>query len=104
YINQIAFSGAKEFLDRHSKTQVSLIGQFGLGFYSSFMVSKRVEIESRTWRTEEIACRWVCDGGMSARIEEFQCDRRGTRVICHLEDDAREFLNADRIEKVIHNY
>jgi molecular chaperone HtpG len=104
YINQIAFSGAKEFLDRHSEAQVSLIGKFGLGFYSSFMVSKRIEIESRTWRAGEMACRWVCDGGTSARIEEFQHEGRGTRVICHLEDDAREFLDAERIEKVVHHY
>jgi molecular chaperone HtpG len=104
YINQIAFSSAKEFIDQQATSEVSLIGQFGLGFYSSFMVSTQVEIETRSWRVGERACRWTCDGGTSTRVEEFELTRRGTRVTCQLEDNAHEFLELERIEKVIYRF
>lgn len=104
YINQIAFSGAKEFIDQHTHSRVPLIGHFGLGFYSSFMVSKRVEIQSRSWRKDESGCWWSCDGGTSTKVDDIQLERRGTRVTCYLEDDAEEFLQLERIEKVIHYF
>jgi len=104
YINQIAFSGAKEFIDQHAHSEVPLIGHFGLGFYSSFMVSKRVEIQTRSWRKEEPGCWWSCDGGTSTKVDDIQLERRGTRVTCYLEDDAEEFLQVERIENVIHYY
>ncbi|NUO79729.1 molecular chaperone HtpG [candidate division KSB1 bacterium] len=105
YVNQIAFSGAKEFLNQHKDAETELIGQFGLGFYSSFMVSKLVEIITRSWRSEAGGCHWSCDGGPITRIDEKNPrPSRGTSVICHLEDNMREFLDPQRIEQVIRRF
>jgi molecular chaperone HtpG len=104
YVNQIAFSGAREFMDKYSKGENELIGRFGLGFYSSFMVSTMVEIDTLSRRPGSIGCHWQCDGSAMAQLGESPRQRPGTTVICHLSDDAREFLDIEQAERVIRYY
>ena len=103
YINQIAFSGAREFLDLYTK-DASLIGRFGLGFYSAFMVSKSVEIDTLSWQPDSVPCKWSCDGGTKARISKGERKTPGTSVTCFLAHDSVEFLDVDRVESIVRTY
>jgi molecular chaperone HtpG len=105
YINQIAFSGAKEFLDKYNtetdKSQI--IGQFGLGFYSAYMVAKEVEIITKSYQNEP-AARWICDGSTSFEISDSDRTERGTDIILHVSDDAEEFLEESKLEQILTKY
>ena len=94
YINQIAFSGANDFLDKYKDDANAIIGHFGLGFYSAFMVSKKVEI----------VVRWTCDGSPEYSIEDAKRDDRGTDIIMHIDDDCKEFLEENKIEDLLRKY
>ncbi|MBN1131825.1 MAG: molecular chaperone HtpG [Bacteroidales bacterium] len=104
YINQIAFSSAEEFLEKYKKDSNAIIGHFGLGFYSSFMVSSRVEIVTRSWTEGSKAVKWSCDGSPEYSIEEIERDRRGTDVILHIDKESKEFLEEHRISDILQKY
>lgn len=104
YINQIAFSGAGEFLEKYKNQNSGIIGHFGLGFYSAFMVSDKVEIVSRSWRDEAKAVRWSCDGSPSYTMDDAQRDQRGTDIVLHIADDCQEFLEEQRIGDLLRRY
>jgi len=104
YINQIAFSGANDFLDKYKDTANAIIGHFGLGFYSAFMVSKKVEIVTRSWQEGAKAVKWTCDGSPSYEISEAERDDRGTDIILYIDDDCKEFLEKARIESLLNKY
>jgi molecular chaperone HtpG len=106
YINQIAFSSAEEFIDKFKdiKDKNQLIGHFGLGFYSSFMVAKKVEIRSLSYREGASGAHWSCDGSTSYELEEIDKPERGTEVILHLEADEKEFLDPVRLREVLKRY
>lgn len=104
YINQIAFSGAGEFLEKYKNQNSGIIGHFGLGFYSAFMVSDKVEIVSRSWRDEAKAVRWSCDGSPSYTMDDAQRDQRGTDIVLHIADDCQEFLEEQRIGDMLRRY
>lgn len=105
YITQIAFSGAEEFVQHYKeKSDAQLIGHFGLGFYSSFMVSSSVEIISRSYLPESKAVRWECDGSPDYTIEEAEKQERGTDIILHIADDSTEFLEELRIKNLLKKY
>jgi len=106
YINQIAFSSAEEFIDRFKdlKDKNQIIGHFGLGFYSSFMVAKKVEIRSLSYQDGARGAHWSCDGSTSYELEEVAKADRGTEVVLHLEEDEREFLDPARIRAVLKRY
>ena len=101
YINQIAFSGANDFLDKYKNDANAIIGHFGLGFYSAFMVSKQVEIVTRSYKKDAKAVRWTCDGSPEFEISEAQRDSRGTDIILHIDDEAKEFLEKNRIQELL---
>ena len=104
YINQIAFSGAEEFLAKYKDTANAIIGHFGLGFYSAFMVAKKVEIRTLSWQEGAKAVQWSCDG--SPEYEMAECDKatRGTDIILTIDDDEKEFLENARIEGLLRKY
>ncbi len=104
YLNQIAFSSANDFLDKYKDQLNSIIGHFGLGFYSSFMVSDKVEVITRSWQEGAQAVKWTCDGSPEFTIEEAQRERRGTDVILHIDKDSKEFLEESRIEELLRKY
>jgi molecular chaperone HtpG len=104
YLNQIAFSSANEFLDKYKDQTSGLIGQFGLGFYSSFMVSDKVEVISKSYRENEPAVKWTCDGSPEYSIEETERAGQGTDVILHIDKDSREFVDENRIENLLKKY
>ena len=104
YLNQIAFSSANDFLDKYKNETNALIGHFGLGFYSSFMVSDKVEVITKSWQDEAPAVKWTCDGSPEFSIEEVTKDGRGTDVILHLDKDSKEFLEEDKIERLLKKY
>jgi molecular chaperone HtpG len=104
YLNQIAFSSANEFLDKYKDQANNLIGHFGLGFYSSFMVSDKVEVISRSWEEEAKPVKWTCDGSPEYKIEETERITRGTDVILHIDTDSKEFLDESRIEQLLRKY
>ena len=104
YINQIAFSGANDFLDKYKNDANAIIGHFGLGFYSAFMVSKQVEIVTRSYKKDAKAVRWTCDGSPEFEISEAQRDSRGTDIILHIDDEAKEFLEKNRIQELLSKY
>jgi len=104
FLNQIAFSSANEFLDKYKDQINSIIGHFGLGFYSSFMVSDRVEVISRSWQESMPAVKWTCDGSPEYQIEESVRDSRGTDVTLYLDKDSKEFLEESRIEELLRKY
>ncbi|MBP5473271.1 MAG: molecular chaperone HtpG, partial [Bacteroidales bacterium] len=103
FLNQIAFSGANDFLDKY-KDKTNIIGHFGLGFYSSFMVSERVEVVSKSYKEGSQAVKWNCDGSPEFSIEEVDKADRGTDVILHIDDDAKEFLEKAKIEELLKKY
>ncbi|PJJ75157.1 molecular chaperone HtpG [Thermoflavifilum aggregans] len=104
YINQVAFSSAEEFLSKYKGDGASIIGHFGLGFYSAFMVSERVEIVTRSYREGAPAVRWVCDGSPEFTLEKAERPWRGTDVILHLHEDSLEFLEPERIRAILLKY
>ena len=104
YINQIAFSGAEEFLEKYKDTANSIIGHFGLGFYSAFMVSKKVEIRSLSYKEGAKAVSWVCDGSPEYEMTEIEKSERGTDVILYIDDDNKEFLEQTRIDTLLKKY
>ena len=104
YINQIAFSGAEEFLQKYKDTANSIIGHFGLGFYSAFMVSKKVEIRSLSYKEGAKGVLWTCDGSPEYTMEEIDRTERGTDIILFIDDDNKEFLEQARIDTLLKKY
>ena len=106
YINQIAFSGAEEFLAKYKDSANSIIGHFGLGFYSAFMVSKKVEILSRSYKDGAKPVRWTCDGSPEFVMtdEGVEKESRGTDIILYIDDDSKEFLDQSRIDTLLKKY
>ncbi|MDR2843066.1 MAG: molecular chaperone HtpG [Candidatus Symbiothrix sp.] len=104
YINQIAFSSANDFLDKYKDNANSIIGHFGLGFYSAFMVSKKVEIITKSWQEDAVAMKWECDGSPEYTMNESKKDDRGTDIILHIDDESKEFLEKNRIESLLKKY
>ncbi len=104
YINQIAFSSANEFLDKYKKDANSIIGHFGLGFYSAFMVSKKVEIETKSYKEGSVAVKWSCDGSPEYTISEIDKQDRGTSIILYIDDENKNFLEKFEIEKLLKKY
>ncbi len=104
YINQIAFSGAEEFLEKYKDTANSIIGHFGLGFYSAFMVSKKVVIRSLSYKEGAKAVEWSCDGSPEFEMHEIEKGDRGTDVILYIDDDNKEFLEQVRVDTLLRKY
>ena len=104
YINQIAFSGVNDFLEKYKENANQIIGHFGLGFYSSFMVSKKVEIITKSYRDDAKAVKWSCDGSPAYEISDAERDDRGTDIILYLDDDCKEFLEKDKIQALLTKY
>lgn len=104
YINQIAFSGAEEFLEKHKDDAATIIGHFGLGFYSAFMVSDRVEIFTRSYREGAQAVRWECTGDPEYTLEDTDKAERGTDIVMHVSDDEKEFLEEGRVGELLNKY
>lgn len=104
YINQIAFSGAEEFLNKYKDTANGIIGHFGLGFYSAFMVAKKVEIRSLSYKDGAEAVRWECDGSPEYSMEPVEKTTRGTDIILYIDDDNKEFLEQSRIDLLLKKY
>ena len=104
YINQIAFSGANDFLEKYKKDANAIIGHFGLGFYSAFMVSKQVDIITRSYKDGAQAMKWSCDGSPEFELVETEKDDRGTDIILHIDDDSKEFLEKSRIQSLLTKY
>ena len=104
YINQIAFSGANDFLDKYKEDANAIIGHFGLGFYSSFMVSDRVDIITKSYQEGAQAVKWSCDGSPEFTIEDVERADRGTDIVMHLSDDCKEFLEKDKLEGLLKKY
>ena len=103
YINQIAFSGAEEFMEKYKDDTNAIIGHFGLGFYSSFMVSDKVEIKTKSYKDEK-AVRWECDGSPDFELEEIEKENRGTDIILHVDEDSKEFLEDQKINELLEKY
>jgi molecular chaperone HtpG len=105
YINQVAFSSAEEFLDKYKgQNEANIIGHFGLGFYSSFMVSDKVEIFSKSFREDAKAIRWECDGSPEYVLEETEKEQRGTDIVMHVNEESSEFLEEDRIRTILEKF
>lgn len=104
YINQIAFSGAEEFLDKYKDDANAIIGHFGLGFYSSFMVSEQVDIISKSWREGEKAVKWSCKGDPEFTIEEVEKEDRGTDIVLHIDKENKSFLEDAKITELLNKY
>lgn len=104
YINQIAFSGANDFLEKYKDDANAIIGHFGLGFYSSFMVADRVDIVTLSHREGAQAVKWSCDGSPAFEIEEVEKADRGTDIVLHVSDDCKEFLEKNKIEELLRKY
>ena len=103
YINQIAFSGANDFLDKYKEDANAIIGHFGLGFYSSFMVSDRVDILTKSYQ-DAPAVKWSCDGSPEFTLEEIDKQDRGTDIVMHLSEDCKEFLEKEKLEGLLKKY
>ena len=104
YINQIAFSGVTDFLDKYKDKAEAIIGHFGLGFYSAFMVSKKVEIITKSYRDGAQAVKWSCDGSPEFELEEAKKEGRGTDIVLYIDDDCKEFLEKQKIESLLNKY
>ena len=104
YINQIAFSGVSDFLDKYKDSANAIIGHFGLGFYSSFMVSKKVEIITKSYKAGSKAVKWSCDGSPEFEITDAERDSRGSDIILYIDDDCKEFLEKGRIQSLLDKY
>ncbi len=104
YINQIAFSGAEEFLNKYKDTASNIIGHFGLGFYSAFMVAKKVEIQTLSWQDGAKPVCWECDGSPSYSMGEGKRTERGTDIILYIDDESKEFLDQQRVDLLLKKY
>ncbi|WP_106828208.1 molecular chaperone HtpG [Parabacteroides pacaensis] len=104
YINQIAFSGAEEFLEKYKNDAAAIIGHFGLGFYSAFMVSKKVEIVTKSYKEGAVPMKWTCDGSPEYTMEETEKADRGTDIILYIDDENKEFLQKDKIKSLLNKY
>lgn len=104
YINQIAFSGVTDFLDKYKENANAIIGHFGLGFYSSFMVASKVEIVTKSYQEGAKAVKWSCDGSPAFEIEDTEKAERGSDIILHIADDCKEFLQKSKIEDLLNKY
>lgn len=104
YINQIAFSGAEEFLEKYKNDANAIIGHFGLGFYSTFMVSKKVEIRTLSYKEGAQAVMWSCDGSPAYEMTDIEKAERGTDIVLYIDDENKEFLEAERIETLLRKY
>ena len=104
YINQIAFSGVTDFLDKYKDKAEAIIGHFGLGFYSAFMVSKKVEIVTKSYRDDAQAVKWSCDGSPEFSLEDADKAGRGTDIVLYIDDDCKEFLEKQKIESLLNKY
>ena len=104
YINQIAFSGVTDFLDKYKENANAIIGHFGLGFYSSFMVASKVEIVTKSYQEGAEAVKWSCDGSPAFEIEDAEKAERGSDIILHIADDCKEFLQKSKIEDLLNKY
>lgn len=104
YINQIAFSGVNDFLDKYKDKANAIIGHFGLGFYSAFMVSKKVEIITKSYQDGAQAVKWSCDGSPSFTLEDAEKEDRGSDIILYIDDDCKDFLEKARIESLLRKY
>ena len=104
YINQIAFSGVNDFLEKYKDNANQIIGHFGLGFYSSFMVSKKVEIITKSYRDGAKAVKWSCDGSPAYEISDAEREERGSDIILYIDDDCKEFLEKDKIQSLLTKY
>ena len=104
YINQIAFSGVTDFLDKYKDNANAIIGHFGLGFYSSFMVSKRVDIITRSYQDRAKAIKWSCDGSPEFEISDADKADRGSDIVLHIDDDCKEFLEKQKIQELLNKY
>ena len=104
YINQIAFSGVSDFLEKYKDNANNIIGHFGLGFYSSFMVSKKVEIITKSYKEGSKAVKWSCDGSPAYEIDEAERESRGSDIILYIDDDCKEFLDKHKIEGLLQKY
>ena len=104
YINQIAFSGVNDFLEKYKDNANNIIGHFGLGFYSSFMVSKKVEIVTKSYRDGAKAVKWSCDGSPAYEIDEAEKEDRGSDIILYIDDDCKEFLDKQKIQELLNKY
>ena len=104
YINQIAFSGVNDFLEKYKDNANNIIGHFGLGFYSAFMVSKKVEIVTKSYREGAKAVKWSCDGSPAYEIDDAEKEDRGSDIILYIDDDCKEFLEKERIQQLLTKY
>ena len=104
YINQIAFSGVTDFLDKYKDNANAIIGHFGLGFYSSFMVSDRVDIITKSWKDDAKAVKWTCDGSPEFEITDAERDSRGSDIVLHISDDCKEYLEKYKIQELLNKY
>ncbi len=104
YINEIAFSSAEDFIQKYKDHASGIIGHFGLGFYSSFMVAKRVDILTKSYKKGTKPVKWSCDGSPEYSIEEIEKETRGTDVVLHIDDDSKEFLDENRIHGLLKKY
>lgn len=104
YINQIAFSGANDFLEKYKDDASAIIGHFGLGFYSAFMVADRVDIITRSYREEAKGVKWTCDGSPAFEIDDCEKSDRGTDIVLHVSDDCVEFLEKNKIQELLTKY
>jgi molecular chaperone HtpG len=104
YINQIAFSGVNDFMEKYKDKANAIIGHFGLGFYSAFMVSKKVEIVTKSYQEDAKAVKWTCDGSPSFTLEDVEKTDRGSDIILYIDDDCKEFLEKARIESLLGKY
>jgi len=105
YINQVAFSSAEEFLEKYKgKNEANIIGHFGLGFYSSFMVSDKVEIITKSYKEDAKAVRWECDGSPEYTLEETEKETRGTNIVLYINEESAEFLETERIQNMLEKF
>ena len=104
YINQIAFSGVNDFLEKYKDNANNIIGHFGLGFYSSFMVAKKVEIVTKSYKDGAKAVKWSCDGSPAYEIDEAEKEDRGSDIILYIDDDCKEFLEKEKIQQLLTKY
>ena len=105
FLNQVAFSGAEEFLTKYKgQNEANIIGHFGLGFYSSFMVSDKVEVYSKSFKEDASAVRWECDGSPDYTLEEITKDKRGTDIVLHVNEESKEFLETERIKHILEKF
>ena len=104
YINQIAFSGVNDFLEKYQDKAEAIIGHFGLGFYSSFMVAKKVEIITKSYKEGSKAVKWSCDGSPEYTLEDVEKENRGSDIVLYIDDDCKEFLQKSKIEELLSKY